>query len=130
MLQNGGQKPRLYFARYKTLQGPKADTFLLTFDSCCKKTAPIDWAISHFTCSSRKQCEFRDYQIRKAIVREVEAQHWFVEDSFLNTRTTHILNTYISCLKTRGTHLDFGLHLANTQCVCTNLKTAGNLVML
>ena len=51
MLQNGGQKPWVYFARYKTLQGPKADTFLFTFDSCCKETPPIDWAISHFTCS-------------------------------------------------------------------------------
>ena len=130
MLQNGGQKPWVYFARYKTLQGPKADTFLFTLDSCCNETAPIDWAISHFTCSSWKQCEFSDCQIRKAIVPEVEAQHWLVEDSFLNIRTTHILNTYISCLKTRGIHLDFGRHLANTHCACTNLKTADNSVIL
>ena len=50
------------------LRGPKADTFLLTFDSFCKETPPIDWAISHFTCSSRKQCKFSDCQIRKAIL--------------------------------------------------------------
>ena len=80
MLQNGGQKPWVYFASYKTLQGPKADTVLFTFDSCCKEAPPIDWAVSHFICSSRKQ--FSDYQIRKAIVPEVEAQHWLVEDSF------------------------------------------------
>ena len=84
MLQNGGQKRWVYFALYKTLQGPKADTFLFTFDSCCKETVPIDWAISHLTCSSRKQCEFSNCQIRKAIVLEVEAQHWLMEDSFLN----------------------------------------------
>ena len=84
MLQNGGQKPWIYFARYEMVQGPKADTFLFPFDSCCKETAPTDWAICHFTCSLRKQCEFSDFQIRKAIVPEVEAQHWLVEDSFLN----------------------------------------------